>query len=363
MKITYVVEDFSMCGGVERIVSRKAGILSSEYGHEVTIISVYEDLRPIRYSVDKSVKTVFLNVPMAKKSSNAATTTINRITTLFKAVTRMNKALKEINPDVIFFTTTLGALLLPFCHVRAKKVYESHLARIFNPYNTFFMLTERCADMVVCLTNGDAAEYRHAKNVKVIPNFIEKPSSTVKDYNVKKAVAVGRLEEQKGFDILIDIWKDVAVKHPDWQLHIYGEGPLQQELQRQIDLSGLKEKVILQGSCTNMIERYTDYSLHVMTSRYEGLPMTLIEAQAAGLPSIVFDFKYGARDIIINETNGLIIKQGDTTAFTDALCKVMDNKDIRINYGKNASKLSSGFFENNIMPEWEKTISELRIKN
>lgn len=360
MKIAYVIEDFSMCGGAERIISSKANILSSSYGHEVTIISVYEDPRPIRYHIDRNIRTLFLNVPMAKKGCNAAVTAASRIMTLAKATARLNMALKKTKPDIVFFATTLGALLLPLCRTKAAKVYESHLARLFNPYNTFFGLTERRADMVVCLTNGDAAEYRHAKKVKVIPNFIDKPSSQVKDYSVKKAVAVGRLERQKGFDILINIWKDVATEYPDWQLHIYGEGPLREELQDLINASGLQGKIILYGTCANMLERYTGYSLHIMTSRYEGLPMTLIEAQACGLPSVVSDFKYGARDIVTNKKNGLIVSQGDTEAFTDALCKMMADKELRARYGTEAANMAGRFFKEKIMPEWKKTIMELR---
>lgn len=358
-RLVYVIEDFSMCGGVERIVSEKASILCSEYGHEVTIISVYKDDRPIRYDLNENVKTVFLNVPMAKKSGNAAIMTFNRIVTLIMAAVRLNRTVKKINPDIIFFATTLSALLLPLCRTKARKVYESHLARTFNPYNTFFSFMERRADTVVCLTEGDACEYRHAREVKIIPNFIKTPSSYVKNYGDKKAVAVGRLEEQKGFDILIDIWKDIMTKHPDWKLHIYGEGPLQQELQHRIDSYGLEDNIFLCGRCENMIEKYTEYSLHVMTSRYEGQPMTLIEAQACGLPSVVFDFKYGARDIIKNKINGLIVRQNDKNEFTKALSIMMNDEDLRMSYGKNAIKLSEKFFSDKIMPLWQRLINEL----
>lgn len=356
MKITYVVEDFSICGGVERIVSGKAGTLSAEYGHEVTIISVYEDPRPANYPMDKSVNTVFLHVPMAKKSYNAAVMTFNRIKTLVKAAARLDEALKRINPGIIFFTTTLGALLLPLCRTKAAKVYESHLARPFNPHNAFFRFTELCADMIVCLTGGDAAEYRHARKVKVIPNFIDKPSTTVKDYNVKKAVAVGRLEAQKGFDILIDIWKDVIKERPDWHLDIYGEGPLRDELQGQIDKSGLDAFITLCGRCDNIMDRYAGYSLHLMSSRYEGLPMTLIEAQSCALPSVVTDFKYGARDIITDGLNGLIVPQDDTKAFAAAILRLTADSSLRAEYGAHARTSAAKFSKENVMPQWIKLI-------
>ena len=257
MRIAYIVEDFSICGGVERIVSQKAGLFASK-GHDVTIISVYKDHRPVNYPVDKSVKIVFLDVPMAKKKDNRLITSFNRISVLIKATIKLNKAIKKIKPNVLFFTTTLGALLLPLCRTKATKIYESHLPRLFNPYNNFFSIMERRADMIICLTEGDKMEYRHAKKVEIIPNFIDIPSLSVKDYNVKKAVAVGRLEHQKGFDILIDCWKEVIRVFPDWHLDIYGEGSLKQELQQQINFLGINDNITLCGHCDNMMEKCTE---------------------------------------------------------------------------------------------------------
>jgi len=357
MKIVYVVEDFAMCGGVERIVSEKANRFSDYYGHDVTIISVYKDERSVNYSLSSSIKTIFLNVPMAKKSGNTLIMTFNRIHTLFKAVRKLNNTIKAINPDVIFFTTTLGALLLPLCYTKAKKIYESHTARIFAPYNKLFFATEHSANTIICLTEGDSKNYKHAKEVKVIPNFIGEHGISVKDYSVHKSIAVGRLDYEKGFDILINIWKTIVEKHPDWQLHIYGEGPLKDELQKQIETCKLQGKVILCGKYNNIMEKYSEYSLHLMTSRYEGLPMVLIEAQSCGLPSVVFDFKYGASDIITDGYNGILIEQSNVEEFIKATNNIMDNKNLREQLGKKGIEMSSRFYAENIMPKWNEVLT------
>lgn len=139
MKIVYIVEDFAENGGVERIVSLKANELSTKYGHDVTIVSVYKDERPVLYSLDKSIGFVRLDVPFATKSHGRIATLASRVATLARAASRLNKAVKQLDPDIIFFTTTLGALLLPFCRTRAKKVYESHSARQFTPYHSLFI--------------------------------------------------------------------------------------------------------------------------------------------------------------------------------------------------------------------------------
>lgn len=358
MKIMYIVEDFAENGGVERIVSEKAGILSCRYGHDVTIVSVYDDPRPVLYAIDKSVEFVSLNVPFAVKGKGRILTLASRICCLARAIHRLNRAIKTLNPDIIFFTTTLGALLLPWCRTRARRVYESHLARRFTPFNSLFCLTERKADAVVCLTEGDAAEFKSARRVLVIPNFIAQPDTCVADYSVRKAIAVGRLEHQKGFDILIGCWQEIAKRHPDWHLDIYGIGSQHDCLQAQIISLGLADKITLCGRSNNIMDVYPKYSVHIMTSRYEGLPMTLIEAQACGLPSVVTDFMYGAADIVKNGCNGMIVGQGDTAAICKALDTMMSSEELRRHYGTNALAVAKRFYKENVFGEWGRLLGD-----
>ena len=190
-----------------------------------------------------------------------------------------------------------------------------------------------------------------------IPNYINYIKSHVEDYSVKKAIAVGRLEYQKGFDILIDCWKEIAKQYPDWKLDIYGEGSCREELQRQINSLQLGDKIKICGRNNNIIDVYPLYSLHLMTSRYEGLPMTLIEAQACGLSSVVFDYQYGASDIVSNGHNGLIIEQGNRKLFIEAAMKMMSSKELRKEYGINALEIVKRFSKENIFKKWIKLIT------
>lgn len=352
MNIIYVVEDFSENGGVERIVSQKANELATHYGHKVAIISVYDDPRPILYRLRPEVELIRLGVPFAAKGKRRIATLASRTKTLITAIRRLNKTAKSLNPNIIFFTTTLGALLLPFCRTKARRVYESHLARKFNPFNSLFWLMERKADAVVCLTSGDASCFKHAKDVRIIPNFIDKPQQYVGDYGVKRAITVGRLEEQKGFDILIGCWPDIAKEHPDWHLDIYGEGSCHNSLQEQIERLGMQRYITLCGRSNNIMDIYPQYSLHIMPSRYEGLPMTLIEAQACGVPAVVTDFLYGATDIVTNGSNGIVVEQGNAKAITDAVCQMMASEELRQEYGTAAKAAAQKYFKENILGMW-----------
>ena len=352
MNIIYVIEDYSENGGVERIVSDKANTLSAQYHHDITVISVYRDNRKEQFKLDDGVNLIHLDVPFAKRTNNSIIRLLSRLYTIIIAIIRLNKEIKRLHPDIIFFTTTLGAILLPFCHTKARKIYESHLARNFNPFNKLFILTEIKAERIICLTSGDAKEYKHAKRVDIIPNYINEVKSHVEDYSVKKAIAVGRLENQKGFDILIDCWKEISRQYPDWQLDIYGEGSCREELQQQIYSLELGDKVKLCGKNDNIIEVYPQYSIHLMTSRYEGLPMTLIEAQACGLPSVVFNFQYGASDIISNEHNGIILEQGNCLKYIEAAMKIMSSEELRKEYGKNSLEIGKRYSKGNIFSKW-----------
>ena len=100
------------------------------------------------------------------------------------------------------------------------------------------------------------------------------------------------------------------------------------------------------------MEVYPQYSLHIMPSRYEGLPMALMEAQSCGLPSVVFDFKYGAHDIVTNGYNGMIARQGDKKGFVDAIDIMMRSPKLRLQYGHNAIEVGMRYHKEKILFRW-----------
>lgn len=357
MNIIYVIEDFSENGGVERIVSDKANTLSAQYGHNVTLISVYHDKRPQQYKLMDGVRMILLDVPFARKTTNPVSRLFGRMKTLVVAIQRLNKTIAGLNPDIVFFATTLGAILLPFCHTKARKIYESHLARVFNPFNKLFFLTELRAERIICLTNGDAKDYKYARQVDIIPNYINAVEWHVEDYSVKKAVAVGRLEYQKGFDLLINCWKEITRNYPDWHLDIYGDGSCKEELQQQIDSLQLGDKVRLCGRNDNILAVYPQYSLHLMTSRCEGQGIVLIEAQACGLPSVVFDYQYGASDIVSDGHNGIVVEQGNSKQFVESVTRMMSSEALRKEYGTNAVAVGRQYYRERIIGKWLQVIN------
>ena len=124
------------------------------------------------------------------------------------------------------------------------------------------------------------------------------------------------------------------------------------KLQSQIDRLELQNQVTLCGRNEKIMEVYPQYSLHIMPSRYEGLPLALMEAQSCGLPSVVFDFKYGARDIVTNGYNGMIARQGDKKGFVDAIDIMMRSPKLRLQYGHNAIEVGMRYHKEKILFRW-----------
>ena len=191
-------------------------------------------------------------------------------------------------------------------------------------------IIERDADVVVALTKSDAQNWKKAKRVELIPNFSIMPIKKVSDYESKKVIAVGGLEWQKGYDRLIEIWKLVARNHPDWHLEIYGEGELESELKETI----LKVKlcsISIHPYTNNISMEYATSSICVLTSRYEGFSLLLLEALRHGVPCITFDCPYGPKDLIDNDKCEFVIDNGNINQFAEKLCYHIDHPEIRKN--------------------------------
>ena len=195
--------------------------------------------------------------------------------------------------------------------------------------------------------------------MRVIYNFLDCIPRKNSNCKNKKIISVGRLEYQKGFDILIDVWKKVDEKHSDWVLEIYGEGSLRKELQDKIDSLNLTDSLILKGSEKNIQSKYLESSIYMMSSRYEGMPMVLLEAMSCGLPLVSFDCPCGPKDIIKDGENGFLVKFGNIEEMAKKINYLIENEDKRIDMGKKAKELSYNYLKEKIMNQWKELFENL----
>lgn len=215
-------------------------------------------------------------------------------------------------------------------------------------------------DQFIVLTKEDEISWKEKIcNVKYISNILPFEKEGKSELTQKHVIAVGRLDGQKGFNRLIDIWALVTKKHPDWILDIYGKGRDHKALQSQIDNYGISDTTVIHQPDQNIKDHYLNSSIFVMTSIYEGLPMTLLEANGLGLPSVCYDFPCGPKDVIKDGINGFLIKDGDSNTFADKLLTLIENDNIRKLMGQEAYRMSERYSCKNIMREWVNLFNEL----
>ena len=164
--------------------------------------------------------------------------------------------------------------------------------------------------------------------------------------------------EQKSFDILIEAFSSLAPVHSEWDLWILGDGPLRPALEQQIHALGLQNRVFMPGRSGNISEWYERADLYVLSSRFEGLPMTLIEAMAYGVAVVSFDCNTGPRDIIRHEVDGLLVPPEDSAGLSAALARLMGDETTRQRFAGRALEARERFSMARITGLWEQLFEE-----
>lgn len=378
MKIIYIYDTMAIIGGVERIFIDKMNYLADKFHDEVYLLTSSQGNHPISFPLSPNVKHIDLGI---RHHIQYQYRLPKRLWIKYKLKKLCHKRLKEtvekIDPDILVATTTYLSAEICRLKCRAKKIIESHGARDFthltdnfkmgfpndqiNRFNTHrrFRIIEKYSDAVVTLTQSDAQAWSKAAKVYVIPNFTNFASSQSSSCETKRAIAVGRLTYQKGFDRLIDAWKMVNKSYPDWKLDIFGEGIRQQALNEQIQENGLDEIVTIHPFTSHIKDEYINSSIFTLSSNYEGFVLVLLEAMSCGLPCVSFDCPNGPAEAITDKEDGLLVRNGDIEGFANALCYLIENEEERKAFGKKAKQNVKRYSPENIMPQWEKLFKDL----
>lgn len=356
-KIAYIVCNISKVGGTERAVINIANTLSDYPEYEVTIISMYsgkQDQAGMWLSED--VKILHLGLSNSKQQ-------------LLFSYVRFLKLMRSIDKkdefDVVIGTTHAMNSLLSICVNRSKVVACEHT--IYEACPFLSRVIRRIAysrmDAVVLLTNSEAEKYSFVSPQKkyVIPNALSFEIEIPSTLDNKIIVAAGRLSPVKRYDLLIDLASDIKVHLPDWEIRIYGDGECKQELQHRINEYGLESYVSLMGNTNKIADILIDSSIMVMTSRYEGLPMILIEGQACGLPIVSFDCPVGPRNIIDHNHNGYLISEGNNREFVEKVVALAQNMKLRKTFGENAYKASKKYDSKEVASQWLKMFEKISV--
>lgn len=178
----------------------------------------------------------------------------------------------------------------------------------------------------------------------------------------KKIVSVGRLTYQKNFEAAIQVASQILIRYPDWTWDVYGQGEDMEKLQATAQECGIYAKMHFCGQVSDLYDRYRNYSLMVMTSRYEGFPMALLEGVGNGLPLVSFDIPTGPNEIIEDGVNGYLIEPFNIDRMVERISRLIENNVLRISMSQASFAKVSEFKEEEITPKWIKMFSEINTK-
>ena len=382
MRITYVIDTLASKGGAERIIIEKMNYLASHFGYEVSVICCYQCEGDVNaYPLSDKVSQIYLHVPFYSQYQYPYPYRLWVKRNLNQALRReLLQEVFRIDPDILICTSYFRADVICKINCRAKKVVEAHEPRLFTLSNEglgrsflvkmymvlyrkfYFRTVERYADVVVTLTDGDAYAWRRANRVMVIRNFSSLSVNRRSDVSAKRVIAVGRLEWVKGFDRLINAWAIVSKQHPDWKLDIFGEGSLQSAIETIIRNNAIKNLEIHNFTHDISLE-FTNSSICVLTSCYEGFSLVILEAMKHGIPCVAFNCPFGPGSIIQDSLNGFLVNDGDIRLFAERLCLMIEDTKMRKEFSQEAIKRAKVFNRDVVINKWKKLFEELTCLN
>lgn len=351
-RIAYICNGLYNSAGMERVLTTRANHLCNDF--DITFITYNQGNRPDHFRLDSRIHRK--DIPAQNDQE-------------YKLL--LSEWLIKEKYDI---TTSTGGAEFFFLHSikdESKKVFEFHfsydiskvwLSGIKNGFKRWLYIKgqtykriyyARKYNQIVVLCQTDLRKWsRWCKNVSYIYNPLTIQTEYVSDCVNKKVIAVGRLHKQKGFDYLIDAWKYIYLKHSDWVLEIYGEGSIRSNLQAQINKNGLSNVVLLKGKTDNIVSKYVESSIFVLSSRDEAFGLVITEAEACGLPIVTFNCPSAPAELVEDGVNGYVIKMGDVNTMADRIIDLIENEDLRKCMGKESIRVSRQFEIDAISSQW-----------
>ena len=360
MRLLYVTDAFAVWGGMERVLADKMNYLQEHYGYDVSLMTINQGEHTIPFSLNPQIKHIDLAVRLHKQYAYCG---VKRYLIRRQLVAQLKdsikKALQQIDADVIICAKLDFVGVLNEVRDRTPLIVESHTLCRADYFERSGLLRRlhvleykrqvRKADAVVALTEGDAKDWReYNRNVCVISNVVHiNETDNYSDCSEKRIVLVGRYTKQKDFDSLLKIWSKVYSCHLDWTLDIYTDG--------EIHAPGVR----VFKPVANIMEKYCNSSMLLLTSLFEPFGLVLPEAMSCGLPVVAFDCPYGPADIITDGGDGFLVKNRDVNEFADRVCQLIEDRELRVSMGQAAVKSAQRYRADLIMPKWKELFERL----
>lgn len=360
-RIALIDYDMSIIGGIENVTKNIANNLTQKY--DVYVISLNNFNGKIAYKLNHEVKYIVIN----QDKDTGIRKTIQNIGNKLKKVIKENGI--ELAIGMGHYATFISILKLFGCKI--KLIFADHGALInqlddktatyIRRFNSIF------AKHIVVLTEKSKKDYEeifkiNASKITRIYNAI--PTQQINkehkyDICSNKLVTAGRFSYEKGFDLLIQIASELYKINQNWTWDLYGDGPEKEKILKMISEKHLEKNVILKGMLNSLDEIYKEYSIYVLTSYREGLPIVLLEAKVNKLPIVSFDIETGPNEIIENNINGFLIEKYNIQQMAININKLLTDTELRKNFSMNACNNISKFEEKEIVKEWIELIEKI----
>ncbi len=218
-------------------------------------------------------------------------------------------------------------------------------------------------DALVALTEADARDYERllgeaSPRIEHIPNAARDLGGARPDLDAHVVLGAGRLNRQKGFDLLVRAFARLAPSHPDWRLRICGQGQEREELERLVAGHGLRGVAELPGP-RDLAEEIAKASVFVLSSRFEGFPLVLLEAMSVGMAVVSFDCPTGPRDLVQDGRSGLLVAANDVEALAAAIARMMDDEELRRRCAAAAPESVRAYSAEAVGRRWEELLAEV----
>ena len=360
--IAFFSGDITRSGGTENVSVMIANALAQTGRWRISFASLFEEAEQPFFGIDSRIgRFALYPVPT------------HGIQHYFDTCSRLKRMVREQRIDVLVdIDGILDMYSLPIRRSTGVKVVSwEHFNYLQNPGVPYRKLTRRwaarSADAIVTLTEADRRLYeQHLKlrcPIVAIPNPMTAVSpEPVYDAGSHLIISSGRLTYQKGFDMAVDVAARVLPNHPDWHWSILGEGEDRPMLERKIADAGLDGRLTLEGRVDNMDAWYRRAAVFVLTSRFEGLPMVLLEAKAHRLPIVSFDCPTGPSDIVEDSVNGILVPCFDTVTMAGAVSALIDDDARRAAMAAHAADGAGRFDQAAILRQWTDLLTHMTRK-
>lgn len=382
IKIVYCTDDLSAAGGMQKVLTLKANYLAEKLGYDITIITTDQKGSTTYFPLSPKIKLINLHInfyemynrtplPLRlwkymlymKKYKRLLTQTLHDLKPDI-TITLLRKEINFIN-SIKDGSFKIGEIHFDKTHYRV--FYHPLVPTIICNLITYFWKKQlinklRLLDRFIVLTNEDREKWKELKTVDFIHNPIDfseiAGQSTLEN---KTVIAIGRYTHQKGFDRLLKAWSIVSKKHPDWTLTIYGGGD-KTDYQKLVDELNLKKTCHLNENTPKISHKLKESSIFVLSSRYEGFGLVLVEAMASGVPPVAFDCPCGPKDIITPMKDGILVENGHISHLADGINYLIEHPDIKNKMGVEAAISAKRFEISEIMNKWDLLFNHLISK-